>query len=404
MRVLLSEASSLTAREHLTVLGRQGVHVDLMTSNSPALGQFSRWRGLVHRAPSPSLDPLGYLEAVAGLLSTGRYDALLPTHEQAWLFAAGRRLLPSDAPLAVAPLESFERVAGKHEFCRLLDELDLPQPDWAVIRTVADIAAFGFPCWLKADFATAGRGVRLAHDPATAATALQALRALAGDATVIAQRPAPGRYAQVGALFDHGRLIAVHCNEKVGEGAGGSAAARLGVDHSIARDHIARVGDALRWHGGLTLDYLHQGGEPQFIEANPRTVEPGNAAASGVDFPMLTVALSRGEPTPDSQLIGRPGARTHSAVALMLGAAERTGSRRHAMATLARAMTATGPYRGSHEVLTPVRRDPPSAGALLVATGRVLRCPAAVATMAADVVAAYSVSPAAVEVARSQPS
>jgi len=43
-------------------------------------------------------DPEGYLAAIAAALREGRYDALLPTHEQAWLFAAGRHLLPADAP------------------------------------------------------------------------------------------------------------------------------------------------------------------------------------------------------------------------------------------------------------------------------------------------------------------
>jgi hypothetical protein len=35
LRVLLSEASSLTAREHLTVLGTAGVQVEAMSSGHP---------------------------------------------------------------------------------------------------------------------------------------------------------------------------------------------------------------------------------------------------------------------------------------------------------------------------------------------------------------------------------
>ncbi|MBO0851097.1 MAG: hypothetical protein J2P20_16665, partial [Pseudonocardia sp.] len=103
VKVLLSEASSLTAREHLTVLARSGVQVDVLSCITHPLARFSRWCHAVRRAPSASLDPLGYLRVVAGLMSTGEYDALLPTHEQAWLFAAGRHLLPENTPLAVAP-------------------------------------------------------------------------------------------------------------------------------------------------------------------------------------------------------------------------------------------------------------------------------------------------------------
>lgn len=35
---------------------------------------------------------------------------------------------------------------------------------------------------------------------------------------------------------------------------------------------------------------LHSNGTPQYMEANARTVEPGNVAASGVDLPALTIA------------------------------------------------------------------------------------------------------------------
>ena len=95
MRVLLSEASSLTAREHLSVLGPAGVHVDVATSSRFAIGRFSRWCRHAVRVPRSGEDPRGYLDTVTATLRDGRYDALLPTHEQAWLFAAGRHHLPA---------------------------------------------------------------------------------------------------------------------------------------------------------------------------------------------------------------------------------------------------------------------------------------------------------------------
>ena len=398
MRVLLSESSSLTAREHLTVLAAAGVRVDVLSCADQPLARFSRWCLAVHRAPSPSLDPLGYLRAVAALMGTGDYDALLPTHEQAWLFAAGRHLLPEHLPLAVASAEAFDQVQGKLAFCRLLDTLDLPQPAWKAVTDLGDLAEIGFPCWLKSDHSTAGRGVRYLPDADTAARALAAFNAVG--ARVLAQRPAPGRYAQAGALFEHGRLIAVHTSEQVGVGAGGSAAARVGVDHPLAREHIARIGAHLNWHGGLTLDYLHEDGRPQYLECNPRTVEPGNAAASGIDLPMLTIALSTGAPLPARPLVGSPGRRTHSSLALMLGSAERTNRRRSALATLALGLTGAGPYRGSREVLTPVRQDPPSILPVLIATARILRRPDAVGTLAASAVHAYAVTPEAIALTR----
>jgi len=63
LRVLLYEAPSLTAREHLTVLGAAGVRVEAMSSDPSALCRWSRWTWRLHRCPVPGTDPPGYLQA-----------------------------------------------------------------------------------------------------------------------------------------------------------------------------------------------------------------------------------------------------------------------------------------------------------------------------------------------------
>jgi hypothetical protein len=401
VRVLLSEGSSLTAREHLSVLGRAGVEVHVLSSTALPVSRFSRWCRRLVRVPSAAQDPLGYLGAVGRQMLHGGYDALLPTHEQAWLFAAGRHLLPADLPLAVAPIAAFDRVQSKLAFAELLDELGLPQPAWAAVVAPAEAGAVGFPCWMKASFSTAGRGVRLAAHAQAAAAAFTDLSA--GGDPVLVQQPAKGRYAQAAGLFAHGRLVAVHTSERAGVGAGGSAAARLSVDHRDVRAHLARLGAYLRWHGGLTLDYLHVDGAPQYIECNPRTVEPGNAAASGVDLPRLTIAISRGEVLPAEPVVGRPGCRTHSALAVMLGAAEHTSRRGPAFRALTTALAGRGPWRESMEVLTPLRADPPSVVPVAVTAARVLAKPGSAGAIASAAVQAYAVPPGAVAQARATP-
>jgi len=397
LRVLLSEASSLTAREHLSVLGSAGVDVGVAASNRLAIARFSRWCHHTVRVPRSADDPKGYLAAIATALRDGGYHALLPTHEQAWLFAAGRHLLPADAPLAVADIESFDRIQGKLACCRLFDEIGLPQPAWSVLATADEARRAELPCWLKASFSTAGRGVRYVISPGQAA---RAYHELAGAGPVIAQQPAGGTYAQVAALFSRGRLVAVHASELAGTGAGGSAAARVSIDHPQPRAHIERLGRHLGWHGGLTLDYLHRNGAPRYIEANARTVEPGNAAAAGVDLPGLMIALSRGDSLPAAMVIGRPGVRTHSSLALMLGAAERTGSRAAAMQALATGLGRRNELRGSREVLTPLPADPPSLIPVLFVASQLMLRPGRAQALAAGAVRDYAVPPGAVDAVR----
>ena len=397
--MLLSEGSSLTAREFVAVLGARGIDVEVASPTRRPLASFSRWCRAVRPVPAPGDDPVGYLRALDALLAAGRCTALLATHEQAWLLAAGERYLPhARGRLAVAGAGAFERVQSKISFAALCDELGIPQPAWHEVGCEADLDRVGYPVWVKAAYSTAGRGVRRA---ATRAEAVSAWRALGGagpsgdPVKVMVQAPAAGAYRQVAALFDRGRLIAAACSQRIGPGAGGSAAARLSVADPGAVDAVVRLGRELEWHGGLTCDYFADGaGRRLFIECNPRTTEPGNAAAAGVDLPSLTIALATGGPLPRAPLIARAGVRTRSTMALALGAAETRGTRRAVVGALGRALCGRGPLRGSREVLTPVLRDPPGLVPALAAVGAVLVRPGAVADLAGDAVGAYAITPA----------
>jgi hypothetical protein len=340
-------------------------------------------------------DPLGYLELVKRVVDERQIDVVLPTHEQAWLFAAGRPLL-SGVPVAVSDIALFERVQSKIEFARLLDEIGLPQPRWRLVADQGDLAGVPFPYWLKTAFSTAGRGVRLVSDERSRAAAVHELLQQASG-PVMAQEPAAGQYGQVQALFDRGRLVAAHTSVQVGTGIGPSAAARLSVDHPHARRDIATLGEALAWHGGLTLDYLHRQGAPHYIECNPRTVEPANAAASGVNIPELQIRLTMGEQLSSPPRVGMAGVGTHGTIALLLGAAAYRGSRRAVVGELARAVAHRGYYHASAEQLTPVLRDPPSGAVLALVIARALASPRQATQVAGKAISRYSITPKTIE-------
>jgi hypothetical protein len=73
----------------ITCLGPLGWHLEMLDADPLCLARFSRWTRKVHRCTSASADPMAYLQAVAGR----RIDAVLPTHEQAWLLASAGPLL-----------------------------------------------------------------------------------------------------------------------------------------------------------------------------------------------------------------------------------------------------------------------------------------------------------------------
>ncbi len=391
-RILLSEGSSLTSRETITALGPAGHVIDVMDPDPLCLARFSRWVRRVVRCPAMGADPAGYLDAVVAQLARESYDVLLPTHEQAYLFAAMRGRIPDRVGLAVADKSAFARVQSKVEFADLLRELELPQPESFRLTDPAELDDHPYPYWLKAAYSTAGQGVRRIQNSRERREAL-ALMWPARDGLLV-QAPASGRYCQVQALFDHGRPIAVHTNAGTATGMGGSAAARIGVEHGPPREHVARIGEALSWHGGITLDYFwEEGSGPSYLECNPRTVEPGNAVASGVPLPELQVRMSLGDRFDGRPVTGRAGVRTHSLLAICIGTADATASRRALLAELSNAVAGRRVYRDSEEILLPLGRDPPSAIALAYVLTRLVARPGSAAKIARGAVDAYSLKP-----------
>ena len=128
LRVLVSEGSSTSGREAITILGLSGHHVEVCDPSPWCLGRCSRFVRKFHRCPGLRTDPAGFLAFVEQLLSGWRFDVLLPTHEQGFLFARARQRLEGRVGFALPAFESYRTAHNKAGFSRLLDRLSLPQP------------------------------------------------------------------------------------------------------------------------------------------------------------------------------------------------------------------------------------------------------------------------------------
>lgn len=364
-RVLLTEASSASAREVLTVLGRHGHHVDVMDSGGLSFTRFSRWVRRRHRSPSFAADPLGHLDALRRVLREHRYDVLLPTHEQLVALARHRdEFTALVRGLAVPGFEAVRRAQDKSAAVRLFTELDLPQPDTVLVSEPATLLArtSRFPAYVKLPVATGSRGVWLAEDPAGLARiatepTIRDTFATGGD--VLVQQRVSGPLVMVQALFRHGELVGMHTALRRREGVQGSASAKESVELPDVAGHLARLGDALDWHGPLSLDAVldESSGQVRYIDLNPRLVEPVNAELAGADLVRRWLAVSLGEPAgpfPES----RPGVRTHMLLMALVRHAELGRGRRALLGELAQAATRRGWYAGSREELLPISDDP----------------------------------------------
>lgn len=369
LRVLLSEGSSTSAREVVTVLGLTGHHVEVCDPSPWALARFSRFVTKLHRCPPLRDDPDRYLAYIERLLASHDFDVLLPTHEQGFLFARVQKRLTPGIGLALPSFESYRTAHGKAPFSRLLSTLKLPQPATRIVTSERALReAIRFPKVVKTSVGTASRGiwfVREADDLEEAVRELAASNAFAGE--VLVQELIDGAVEKAQSVFCRGRLLGFHAYRQVSPGIGGGEAIKESVSRPGVRDMLVKIGGCLAWHGALSVDYLMPEHDPmpRLIDCNPRLVEPMSAYLAGTDLVGLLLRVSRGE-TPEPLPESRTGVRTHLSMQALLSLASRGGTRRDLLRECWRLGRAHAPYAESREEMTPVRSDRFSAVPLAV--------------------------------------
>jgi predicted ATP-grasp superfamily ATP-dependent carboligase len=378
LRVLVTDGSSLSARQVVTALGRSGAHVELVDSSSLPLAGFSRYVSHVHTVPAFARDPWGWFEATLNVLAKGQLDLLLAVHEQTAVVAhSPTRVRELGVAVAVPPFGSLRLVQDKLEACAALDAAGLACPPTRVVRSPEELRqpSDAFPFYLKERIGTASTAVFPVTDGETleaAASKLSRRRAFRDG--VLVQEAVDGPVLMIQAVFDRGELVAHHVNTRVRAGASGASSHKRSVRDARVEHDLVDLGRFLEWHGALSLDAVDGGTRLWYIDVNPRLVEPGNAERAGVDLvaTLVDVALGRG---PAAVPPGRPGLGTHQLMLALLGAAERDGGRRAIASELVSAILGSGDYAGSREELTPVMDDRASAVPLVAMAASLLARP-----------------------------
>ena len=360
LRVLVSEGSSTSAREAITILGLGGHHVEVCDPSPWCLARFSRFVRRFHRCPPLRDDPAGYLAFVEALLRANRFDVLLPTHEQGFLFARAAKRLGGRAGFALPVFDNYRIAHAKASFSRLLDELQLPQPRTSIVVSEGALrASVRFPAVIKTSIGTASRGIWFVRDTRELDAAVSELivnNAFADE--VLVQEWITGAVEKAQSVFYRGALLGFHAYRQVAAGVGGGEAIKESVRRPDVRAMLERIGERLAWHGALSVDYLmpDHDATPRLIDCNPRLVEPMSAYLAGSDLVDLLLRVSRGE-RPDPLPESRVGERTHLSMQALLGLAARDGTRRELLRECWRLASGSEPYAGSREEMTPVRLD-----------------------------------------------
>lgn len=380
MRILLTDGSGLTSRQVATRLSEAGHRVEVLTPDPFALTRFTRHVAKLHRTPPYAEDPLRWLDGALDIYRKGAFDVLFPTQEQVAVLSA----VQPPVVTAVPDFAALVRVQDKISALTTLAAAGLPQPESRVVDSPADLAGWGhFPAFCKAPIGTATRGVHQvtgAHEVAWV-----------GEPFLLQAR-VEGPLVMAQSVFDRGRLVAWAANLRLREGASGSASHKQSLSLPLVRDGIERLGRHLDWHGALSADVILGEDGPQFIDINPRLVEPGNAWRAGVDLvqALLDVALDRPH---RPEVDPRPGVATHQLLLAIGGAAQFGRGRRGVLRELFEAARRVGSYADSDEELTPVHHDVRTVIPLVVVGGVALVSPRAWQALSAGAVANYALTP-----------
>ncbi len=388
-KILLLEGSSLTSRETLNILKQHGYAIDIVSPALCPISLFSRKKHRILKVKNINQYPKEYLRQM-NIIIKRKYSLLLPTHEETWFFSAARKYLPDGINIVLPPIESILKVQSKINFAKLLDKLEIPQPDWQVYSK-GEKLNISFPLWVKRSYSTAGIGAKKVENIEEFARLLDDY-----NGKILLQKNIDGKYGQTEAVFSSGRMVGVHTSIQTARGVGGSAAARISVDYISNRKYIQQIGQYLNWNGCITLDFIHNKNGIYFIECNPRLVEPGNAARAGVDFPKLILDISEGK-TPKELLVGKKGIRTHGVIAVMLGTAQSTRNRKEIFKKFMDCIFHKGIFEDSAEVLTPVKQDLLNIVPIMIILLSVLINPKIAKINAVNVVKYYSVKPRVIE-------
>jgi glutathione synthase/RimK-type ligase-like ATP-grasp enzyme len=360
MRIMLTEGAGLTSRQVATRLDHLGHDVSTAVSDPVCLALFTRHVRALHRVPSFGPAPLVWFDHLLSVAVGSQIDVIFPTQEQVTVLSHQLpRLLAAGLLTAVPPFASLEQVQDKLSALRTLARLEVPQPRTVVVQDPSESADWNsFPAYVKAPVGTGSAGVRRVTDAAGLAEAVRHFVADGAltDGGVLVQEALNGTFVMAQCVFDTGSLVAFHANERVQEGANGSASAKASTAVPGLRAELARLGQALEWHGALSVDAIVVDARAYAIDVNPRLVEPGNALAAGTDMVSALLAVARGTP-PVTATPSRAGVCTHQFLMALLGVAQRTGRRRSVAAEIVRCLARRGVYADSTEELLPWRGD-----------------------------------------------
>ena len=221
------------------------------------------------RLPPPNQQPAAFVDALAEIIRRHDIDLLLPTCEEIYFVAMGRKQLQQYCTVFAPAIDTLHRLHNKHTFAQLARQLDLPVPPWHLLTNPAQAAALLpddlvlKPVYSRFSSQTVILPRRTADIPTTISPAQP----------WVAQHFVPGRQLCTYSIV-HGGYIAAHsCYETTVTAGQGASIAFRQQPHAAALAWVQRLASRLNFTGQIAFDFIETPTGNLFaIECNPRTI------------------------------------------------------------------------------------------------------------------------------------
>lgn len=299
-RVLITYAWVRSSYAVLRDLAENGVQVWVADCHRTGMGQSSRLRAGFVYTPPPYEDERAFVRAVGDACRELGIGLVFPSHNETEVLAAHRDLLPPGTDRLIPKAEHCALFNNKADTYTLAQSLGLRVPRRLEYRDPSELPALvrdlkDPSVVIKLRTGNSARGVEYAS------TGEEAQRRV--ERMILRYELPPNRLPQVeervqgdgagcSVLYWEGARIASFCHRRLRErlATGGTSTLRECIESPELERAAFRIFDQVGWHGLAMAEFklAADGGEPWFIEVNPRLW--GSlplAIGAGIEFPYL---------------------------------------------------------------------------------------------------------------------
>lgn len=272
MRALVTTSRMPCAIDEIRKLGSRGHAVIAADTFRAAPGSHSRYVEKARVTASPRLDPSRFIGDVTRIVLEDDVDLVLPAFEEVFYLARHRSKLPPSASYFFPDLETLRTLHDKAAFVRLATDLGLRAPRTVVVESPAELSAAlreTTSYFAKPAFSRGGVDLLTNTGPLAGALPAAACRPSPSKPWVV-QEFVSGTDVCTFSVVNRGKITghSTYVHPREIEHAGGIVFES--VDEPECLRAAARVAEATRYHGQLSLDFLRTDRGLIVIECNPR--------------------------------------------------------------------------------------------------------------------------------------